>query len=103
MEEDRDREAALCDLLGRPWVDGFGRTVGKLAFTGGRVGAQLRYHHNDAERAVRRTPQPDAGDPGASSLAGMVGRGTGRPGASKGPARSLSGGGDDEVACQYQG
>jgi hypothetical protein len=29
------------------------------------VGAQLRYHHNDAERAVRRTPQPDAGDPGS--------------------------------------
>jgi hypothetical protein len=39
------------------------RIMGKLAFAGGRVGAQLCDHHDDTKRAVRRTPRPDAGDP----------------------------------------
>jgi putative SOS response-associated peptidase YedK len=60
------------------------------AFTGGRVGAQLRDHHDDTKPALCRTPRPNARDPGASGLAGVVGRGTGRPSTSQDPARSLS-------------
>ena len=41
-EEDCRREAALCGRL-RWWgSDGSGRAMGELAFTGGRVGSQLR-------------------------------------------------------------
>jgi putative SOS response-associated peptidase YedK len=46
---------------------------------------------------------PDARRPGAASLAGVVGRGTGRRSTSKGPAHSLSGGGDDLLARQHPG
>jgi SOS response associated peptidase (SRAP) len=103
VEEDCVREAALCHRAGRPRADGSRRTVGKLAFAGGRVGAQLRCHHGDTKRAVRRTPRPNAGGPGASGLAGVVGRGPSRPSPSKGPARSLSRGGDDLLAGEYSG
>jgi putative SOS response-associated peptidase YedK len=58
------REAALCDRTGRPGADGSGRVVGKLAFAGRRVGTQLRDHHDDTKRLVRRAPQPDASGPG---------------------------------------
>jgi putative SOS response-associated peptidase YedK len=51
--KDRNRQAALCDRAGRPGFDGAGRPVGELAFAGGRMGAQLRDHHNGAKRAVR--------------------------------------------------
>jgi hypothetical protein len=44
VEENRDRETALCDCVGRPGADGSGRTVGKLALR--RVGTQLRDHHD---------------------------------------------------------
>jgi hypothetical protein len=49
------REAALCDCARRPRADGSGRIVGKLAFAGRRVGAELRDHHDDTKHAVRRT------------------------------------------------
>jgi hypothetical protein len=61
MEEDRNWKAALCDRAGRPSADGIGRPVGELAFTGGRVGAQLRHHHDRTERVRRPASQPHAG------------------------------------------
>ena len=76
---------------------------GKLAFACGRVGTQLRHHHYNAERTLRRAPQPDAGGPAATGLAGMARRGTSRPSISKGPTRSPSGGGDDLLACEHPG
>ena len=61
--KNRDRETAVCDCAGRPRVDGSSRSVGKLAFACGRVGTQFRHRNDDAKRAVRRTPQPNAGGP----------------------------------------
>jgi maleylacetoacetate isomerase len=72
-KEDWGREAALCDCARRPKADGSGRIVGKLAFAGRRVGTQLRDHHDDTKRLVRRAPQPDASGPGTSGLAGVAG------------------------------
>ena len=60
-----DRQAALCDRARGSAADGAGRVVGDLALAGWRDNPQLRHHHHDAERAMRRDPQPDAGDPGA--------------------------------------
>jgi hypothetical protein len=37
------------------------------------VGAQLRYCHNHAERAVRGASQPDAGGPQSRDLAAWLG------------------------------
>jgi hypothetical protein len=98
LEEDRGREAALCDRAGRQRAYGSGWTVGKLAFAGRRVGTQLRDHHDDTKRVVRRAPQPDASGPGASSLVGVAGGGACRPTTFKGLARALSGRGDDLLA-----
>ena len=53
-------------------ADGAGRVVGDLALAGWRDSPQLRHHHHDAERAMRRDPQPDAGDPGPGELARMA-------------------------------
>ncbi len=44
---------------------GPGRPVGDVALTSRREGAELRHHHDDAQRAVRRPPRPDAGGPWA--------------------------------------
>jgi putative SOS response-associated peptidase YedK len=60
-EEDRGREAALCDRVGRPGPYGAGGVVGELALVGRQMGSQLRRHHHHAERAVHGTGQPDAG------------------------------------------
>src|ERR1700751_3555473 len=40
VEEDRYRETTLCNRSGKPRANSSGRSVGKLAFAGGRVGAQ---------------------------------------------------------------
>src|SRR5271169_4608731 len=61
MEKDRERKTALRDCAGRPAPDGPRRPVGELALAGGREGTQLRDHDDDAERAMRGDPQPDAG------------------------------------------
>src|SRR5215472_5785188 len=53
------RQAALCNLAGRSRSDGAGRPVGELALAGGRMGSQLRDHHDHAKRAVRRIAQSD--------------------------------------------
>ena len=39
MEKDRDRKTALRDRVVRPQADGAGGPMGKLALTGGRMGA----------------------------------------------------------------
>jgi putative SOS response-associated peptidase YedK len=39
MEKNRDRQTALRDRVVRPQADGAGRPMGKLALTGGRMGA----------------------------------------------------------------
>jgi len=44
--------------------------VGELALVGGRVGPQLRDHHDDPKRAVRGASQSDAGSPRAGDMAG---------------------------------
>jgi hypothetical protein len=59
------REAALRGRARGRWADGAGGSVGELALTGRRVGAQLRHHHYGAERAVRRAARSDAGGPEA--------------------------------------
>jgi len=41
--------------------------------------AKLRDHEHKAERAMRPTVRPDAGNPGASGLAGVAGEGSCRP------------------------
>ena len=63
VEEGRGRETALCDRSGRPRADGSGRSVGKLAFAGGRVGAQLRHRNDNAKRALRGAARSNAGGP----------------------------------------
>ena len=49
MEKDCNRQAALCDRVGQPPPDGFGRPVGELALAGGRMGTHLCHYHHQAE------------------------------------------------------
>ena len=72
VEEDGDREAALCHRAGGPGADGSDRVMGELALPCRRMGPQLRYYHNDAQRAMRRASQPDAGGPCWGELAGLA-------------------------------
>ncbi len=83
--------------------DGSGRIVGKLAFAGRRVGAQLRDHHHDTKRLVRRAPQPEASGSAPSGLAGVAGGGACRPATFKDLAPALSGRGNDLLAGKYPG
>ncbi len=60
----------------------------ELAVADGREAAQLRDHHHDPERAVRRAARPDASDPRARGLAGMA-RTVGGGAATQGAAGTL--------------
>jgi SOS response associated peptidase (SRAP) len=98
VEEDRGGEATLCDRARRPASDGPGRPLGDVAITGGREGAQLRDHHDDAKRAVRGAPQSDAGSPEAGRVASLARGGARSPAAVESDARALSVGRNDVLA-----
>jgi len=55
----------------------------------GAEGAQLHDHHRDAERALRRAAQPNAGGPRAGGVAGVAGGRARGPALPQGSARAL--------------
>ena len=58
MEENRGRQAALCDCAEGSATDAHGRVMGNLALAGGREDPQLHHHRHQAEQIVRRASQP---------------------------------------------
>ena len=71
--------------------NGAGRPVGELALAGGRVGAQFRYHHHEAERDLRGVARSDARSARAFCLASVARGGAGGRAAAQIAARPLSG------------
>jgi hypothetical protein len=65
VEEDCDRQAALCCRPRGSEFDGAGRVMGELALTRRRMGAQLRGYHDSAKRVVCGAAQSDACGAGA--------------------------------------
>ena len=67
-------ETALCHRPCRPVADGPRWVVGEVEIAGQGDGSVIHYRHDDAERALRRPPQPDAGDSVARYVVGMARR-----------------------------
>ena len=100
VAEDRRGKTALRHRARRPPPDGAGGPVGKLAVTGGRMGAQLCRHHHHAKRPVRPTARPHAGRSQTRGLAGLAGSGDGRRRGAQGPPETLPIRRDDLLAGQ---
>ena len=100
MEEARpEDQTALRDCARRSLVDGAGRVLGDLEITGQRDDPIVHDRHDEAERALWRASQPDAGDPAARYVAGLAGRGTRGPDSVESLAHPLCGR-DDVLAGQ---
>ena len=63
--------------------------MGDVALASGREGAELRDHHDGAERIMRGVAQPHAGGVEPRELAGMARRGDYGPSSSEGTGMRL--------------